>query len=145
MPEQILPVFERHPCGPKPPAERVLEIMNPHVASSLGRALSAKTFVQGFDRPELWRSRRQCGGSSACASLCVHENTILKPMTLRFEAEALMGLRRADEAIDCLNRALHFAQSMEERWYEAEIYRLRAGAGGIAGTRRRYLGAPRAS
>ena len=66
-------------------------------------------------------------------------------MTLRFEAEALMGLRRADEAIDCLNRALHFAQSMEERWYEAEIYRLRAGAGGIAGTRRRYLGAPRAS
>ena len=43
-------------------------------------------------------------------------------------------LRRADEAMDCLNRALHFAQSMEERWYEAEIYRLRAAAGDMVGT-----------
>jgi hypothetical protein len=29
--EQILPVLERDPCRSQPPAERMLEIVNPHL------------------------------------------------------------------------------------------------------------------
>jgi tetratricopeptide (TPR) repeat protein len=53
-------------------------------------------------------------------------NTVFTPMTLRYEAEALAGLGRMDEALACLDRAIALGERTEERWYEAEVYRARA-------------------
>ena len=47
-------------------------------------------------------------------------------MTLRYEAEALAGLGRMNEALACLDRAIALGERTEERWYEAEVYRARA-------------------
>jgi class 3 adenylate cyclase/predicted ATPase/ABC-type transport system involved in cytochrome c biogenesis ATPase subunit len=49
----------------------------------------------------------------------------LRPMTLRFEAQALADLGRADEAFACVDDALGLVEATEERWWEAEIHRFR--------------------
>jgi predicted ATPase len=46
----------------------------------------------------------------------------LKPMTLRFEAQALADLNRLDEAISCLENSLALVEATGERWWEAEIH-----------------------
>ncbi len=48
----------------------------------------------------------------------------LKPMTLRFEAQALATLGHFDAAIACLDEALTVVEATEERWLEAEIHRV---------------------
>lgn len=49
----------------------------------------------------------------------------LRPMTLRFEAQALGDLGRPDEAFACLDEALTLVEATEERWWEAEIHHFR--------------------
>jgi len=52
-------------------------------------------------------------------------NNIFKPMTLRFEAQALSSLGRHDDAIACLDTALEIVEATDERWWESDIHRLR--------------------
>ena len=52
-------------------------------------------------------------------------NSIFKPMTLHFEAQALATLGRFDEAFARLDESLETVEATQERWWEAEIYRLR--------------------
>ncbi len=49
----------------------------------------------------------------------------LKPITLHFEAQALVTLNRVDEAFSCLDSALEIIEATEERWWEAEVHRMR--------------------
>jgi class 3 adenylate cyclase/tetratricopeptide (TPR) repeat protein len=49
----------------------------------------------------------------------------LRPMTLRFEAQALADLGRPDEASACLDEALTLVEATKERWWEAEIHHFR--------------------
>ena len=52
-------------------------------------------------------------------------NTIFMPTTLGFEALALAGLRRFDDAIECVDQAIRLAQDTRERWWEPELHRYR--------------------
>ncbi len=49
----------------------------------------------------------------------------LKPMTLRFEAQALVTQGRFDAAMACLDEALQVIEATDERWWEAEVHRVR--------------------
>jgi tetratricopeptide (TPR) repeat protein len=49
----------------------------------------------------------------------------LKPMTLRFEAQALAELGRIDEALSCLDEGERLVSVTEEHWWESEIHRFR--------------------
>ena len=49
----------------------------------------------------------------------------LKPMTLRFEAQALADLSRLDEAFSCLDQALAIVEATGEHWWEAELHHFR--------------------
>ena len=52
-------------------------------------------------------------------------NKIFKPMTLRFEAQALSALGQHSSAVACLDGALEIIEATEERWWESDIWRLR--------------------
>ncbi len=52
-------------------------------------------------------------------------NTIFKPMTLGFEAQALARLLRFEDAIRCLDQAILLVEETEERWWEPELHRYR--------------------
>lgn len=52
-------------------------------------------------------------------------NVMLRLTGLRFEAEALAGLGRTGDALDCLDAAKRHIAATNERWWEPEIHRLR--------------------
>ncbi len=49
----------------------------------------------------------------------------MRPMTLRFEAQALATLGRFDAAIGCLDEAVQVIAVTDECWWEAEVHRFR--------------------
>ncbi|NCF82813.1 MAG: AAA family ATPase, partial [Proteobacteria bacterium] len=49
----------------------------------------------------------------------------LKPMTMRFEAQALADLGRVDEAFSCLDEAVALVEATEERWWEVDLHHFR--------------------
>ncbi len=49
----------------------------------------------------------------------------MRPMTLRFEAQALATLGRFDAAIARLDEAVQAIAATDERWWEAEVHRVR--------------------
>jgi len=53
-------------------------------------------------------------------------NSIFKPMTLRFEAQALAVNGRYSDASNCLDDALRIVSETEERWWESDIHCLKA-------------------
>ncbi len=81
----------------------------------LGSALAALNEAE----PALAEIRR---GRADAAKL---SNSVFKPMTLRFEAQALATLGRFDEAFARLDEALETVEATQERWWEAEIHRIR--------------------
>lgn len=48
-----------------------------------------------------------------------------KPITLRFEAQALFDLGRVEEAFGCLDEAERLIEATGERWWASEIHRFR--------------------
>ncbi len=51
------------------------------------------------------------------------EHSIARPLTLRFEAQALADLHRTDEALERLEQALAIIDATGERWLESEVHR----------------------
>jgi predicted ATPase len=49
----------------------------------------------------------------------------MRPMTLRFEAQALATLGDFDNALARLDEALKLIEATDERWWEAEVHRIR--------------------
>ena len=46
-------------------------------------------------------------------------------MTLCFEAQALASVHRFDDASACVTEALKLVEETDERWWEAEVHRVR--------------------
>jgi predicted ATPase len=88
--------------------------------------LAMGTVLQGWARAK--QGQRAEGVTQMRQSLAAWSTTgaeIARPHFLALLAEAYEGMGQAEEGLNALAEALAAANKTEERWYEAELYRLK--------------------
>jgi predicted ATPase len=88
---------------------------------TFGRHMLGSALVN-LEQPEEGMKQLHLGRDEAVGL----NNQIFMPMTLRFEAQALSLLGRHGDAVNCLDKALNIVEATDERWWEADIHRVRS-------------------